>query len=471
MSLPLVMTAAGPQPEAPTTILANIIAYAEAQAPGYTANLPASLIEDISSTDTGAVILCDAAQLELINSITPLGANQFILNQLGAQTGVVQGLDTNTSVYVVFSSTTPGFVINIGFTVSDGQYQYIAQDNAVIGSSGSTVPVFCVASVAGSWAVPINTVNEIITSVPAPIVVTCTNLVTGVPQAAAQTEEDYRAQVVQAQEATGVGMPSFLRTQLQNVPGVQARLISIIQGTGQWEVIVGGGDPYAVALATYNGVLDISTLIGSTLSVLGLTQANPGVVTTSLNHGFTTGQVINIAGIVGPTSLNNTPLTITVLTQTTFSIGVNTTSLPAWASGGVITPNLRNEVVSINNFPDVYVIPFVLPPQQTVGVIATWNTDSPNFISAASVSNLAKAPLAAYINTIVVGQPINLIQMSTIFTESVSSVIPTEFLDRLVWSITINGITTAPQSGTEIVVGDPESYFFCTTANISVVQG
>jgi hypothetical protein len=47
-----------------------------------------------------------------------------------------------------------------------------------------------------------------------------------------------------------------------------------------------------------------------------------------------------------------------------FSIGVNTTSSGSWTGGGVVSPNLRNNVVTINDWPDSYLIPFVIPLQQ-----------------------------------------------------------------------------------------------------------
>ena len=105
MSLPLVMTAAGATAADAATVNAEIIALATASDPGLTANLPGTLIEDIASTDTAAVVLIDQAQVETINSMTPYGCNLFILNQLGQIYGVSQGIGSNTSVYVVFSGT------------------------------------------------------------------------------------------------------------------------------------------------------------------------------------------------------------------------------------------------------------------------------------------------------------------------------------------------------------------------------
>jgi hypothetical protein len=37
--------------------------------------------------------------------------------------------------------------------------------------------------------------------------------------------------------------------------------------------------------------------------------------------------------------------------------------------------------------------------------------------------------------------------------------------------VSINGIATAPDVGTETIFGDPESYFSCSAASITVTQG
>src|SRR6202012_4694226 len=97
---PVIIGPEGPQPTPPSTINTALIAAVAASNPGYTI-LPAGLIEDVSSTDTGAIVLSDSARVETINSLTPLGSNAFLTKQLGTIYGVPLGTATNTSVYVV----------------------------------------------------------------------------------------------------------------------------------------------------------------------------------------------------------------------------------------------------------------------------------------------------------------------------------------------------------------------------------
>lgn len=468
-TLPIVMNASGYVPQTPNALNQELIADVAAVVPDYTANLPGSLIEDFSSTATYALLTCDSSFGDLVNSVTPLGANPFILAQLGVMLGIQLGQATNTSVSVVFSGPS-GFVIVQGFTVSDGTYQYIVQDGGVIQSSGSTDPLFAVATQPGTWSVPSASVNQLITSTPSTVspAITVSNPLAGTPSAGAETQTDYRVRVLQANLAASQGMARYLRTLLGNVTGVQTRLISILF-SGGWQIICGGGDPYAVAYAIYTALFDAPTVVGSTLSVLSYTQASSGVVTTTLNHGFLTGQIIQISGS-NPIAYNGSS-TITVLTEKTFSTGVNTTGFPPYVSGGVISPNLRNISVSINDYPDSYIINFIDPPQQLVAITATWNTTSPNFVNPATISQLATPAIVDYINGVIVGQPINVLDLYSTFQAAIASVLSPPLLTRLIFSVSINGIGTPVLSGTEIIVGDPSSYFFTDAAQITVIQG
>lgn len=469
-SLPVVIGPEGAQPVPPTEIRAALIEIVQAESPGYTANLPGSLIEDIASTDVAAIAACDRARVDLINSLTPYGANDFLLRQLGNIYGVPLGDGSTTSVEVVFTGS-PGYVVSAGFTVSDGTYQYVVQTGGVVAQDGQTASLFALATEQGTWAVPANTVTQLITSVPSTITLTVTNPLAGTPGVAEQTAAEYRAQVLQAGRAVSQGMATALRTALQNVEGVQARLISIRQQSPGWSIIVGGGDPYEVAFSIFQGLFDISDLVPSVLGITAVTKANPGVVTTDLNHGYTTGQQVEINDVVGMVELNGNTYTATVLTPTTFSIGTNTSGFTTYVSGGVVTPDLRNEEVSIYDFPDTYVVRFIRPPQQVVSITVTWNTTSTNLVPEAAVSQLGGPALVEYVNSVAVGQPLNLFQLQDAFQVGIASIVPPSQLTRMVFAVSIDGVGVSPISGTGIIEGDPESYFFTDVTEITITQG
>ena len=219
------------------------------------------------------------------------------------------------------------------------------------------------------------------------------------------------------------------------------------------------------------GETRISSGLASILNATTITNSNPGTITTNLNHGYSTGQTCYVNGATGMTAINGATLTATVLNEKQFTCGINTSGYGAYTGNGVVTPNFRNTSVTINSYPDSYTIPFVLPPAQTVTMVVTWNTSSTNYVSPVSVAQLAQPALAQYINAIPVGAPINTLEMTAIFQDAVVSLIPTVLLTRLVFTIYINGIMTAPGSGTGIVSGDPESYFTIAQSSVTVEQG
>lgn len=399
---PTVIGKEGAVPTPPAELRAAVVDSVTATNPGITLNLPSSMMEDMVSTEVGALTVIDAAKVDLINSMTPFGANEFLLTQLGNQAGIPKGGPSNTAVLVVFSGGTPGYGVAEGFVVSDGAHQYALRTGGVVKSDGTTSPLLAVATAEGSWSVPDGTVTTLVTSVPSPYVLNVTNPNDGVPgNPDGESWASYRSRVLTGGLAIAQGMPTLLRTLLGNVDGVPARLISIRGGSvsGTWEIIVGGGDPYEVAFAIFSAIFDISTIAGST--------ANPG----------------------------------------------------------------RNVTVSIVDFPDSYSITFVVPAEQVVTMDVLWGSTSPNVVNPTAVAQAASAALAAYINSIYVGQPINVFELQATFQEAVADLIPTPLLTRMVFSVSINTVPVSPTSGTGIIAGDPEGYFTASASAINVAQG
>jgi hypothetical protein len=391
------MSSEGAVVTSPANIRSTLVGNVAATNPGYTANLPGTLIEDIASTDVAAIAQCDQARVDAINSVTPYGANAFILAQLGAQYGIAQGTTTNTSVYVTFTGTV-GYVIQPGFIVSDGTYQYVIQDGGTVGSGGSSSPLYAVANQSGSWAVPAGTVTTVVTSVPGAYTLTVTNASDGTPGGDAETVDSYRSRILQASQVAGTGTASFIKTNVKKVAGVQPRLVSVVSAPGGWEVICGGGDPYEVGGAIYSSILDITSLQGSTTAT-------------------------------------------------------------------------RNVVVSVIDVPNTYSITYVNPPMQTVKIDVIWNTNLSNFTGSATINQLTATAIQNYVNGVVVGQPLNLLEVDRVFQDSVASIIDSEYISAISYTVKINGVTTSPSAGTSLIYGDSESYFYSGDSDISVVQG
>jgi hypothetical protein len=464
-----VMDIDGLQPQDPTALNSQLTTLVASEIPGYTSDLPGSLIEDLSGTGTGVIALCDQARVELVNSLTPYGANQFILNQLGIQKGIKPGLPTNTSVYIQFTGT-PGFVINQGFTVSDGSNQYVLQDTTVVPSSGVTNQVFAVATNSTSFAVPADTVTLLVTSIPTDVTLSVTNPSAGFPATTAESVESYRARVLQAESAVAQGLQTTLKTNLQNVSGVQPSLVSVVQQTQGWSVLCGGGDPYAVAGAIFNSVFDVSLLQGSALAITGIATSGTNLeFTFSLAPNFALGSAFTIINS-NPTQYNGsyvlTAVSANGLTLTAAQQGGVT--YPTYVSGAELSVNPRNVSVTINDYPDTYTVLFITPPSQTVAVTVDWATNAPNIVSPNTVAQAIQPVVFQYINSIVVGKPINTLQLNNIIQTAVANIIPIQYLSNLVYTFSINGEQVPT---TDLIYGDPEGYFITTLSQINVTQG
>lgn len=460
--------AAGPVPKTSEELRADLVSRATELSPGITTDLPGSLIEDIVGTDVGALLIADQIRVDLINSVGPLKANMYMLNLLAQQSGISeQKTEGATTVPVVFGGPA-GFVVPQGFLVSDGTYTYQIADATIILSSGVSSMVTGVATNTGSWAVPAGSVNQILTSLPSDITLTCTNPVAGTPGGAPETNYEFRERVWEAQMSTVQGYPGFIRQKLTDVNGVQARLVSVVQDGNSWIIMCGGGDIYEMAGAIFKSAGDISRLKGATVDVTGITNANPGVVTTGITHGLTNGQVVNISGVNGMTGINNVPLNATVLTPHTFSIGIDTSASGSWTGGGEVTPNVRNNVVTINDWPDNYLIPFVIPLQQNVTVKFEWGSEGVNYLTDATILTLVSAPVIQYINGIYAGKPLNINNLKDTFLQSVNATIDMSLISKLNVIITVNGIVTNPDPNTNIISGDPFSYFYIASDGVTV---
>ena len=85
---------------------------------------------------------------------------------------------------------------------------------------------------------------------------------------------------------------------------------------------------------------DNGAVLEANKTITGITQANPGVVT-STSHGFSNGDTVVITGVVGMTQVNGKRFKVASVAANTFAlqdidgVNVNTTSYTAYTSGGI----------------------------------------------------------------------------------------------------------------------------------------
>ena len=481
--LPLIMTDQGLQPRAPVDIRAELVSRIAYTNPDYTDNLPGSMVEDLVSTGVAAVVQSDQFLVDLINSISPRTANPFMLRQLGLTYGILPTDATNTSVYVIFVGP-PGFVIVQGFTVGDGNYQYICQSGGIIGASGQSLPIYAVATLSGAWAVPAGSVRVLITSVPDVIINAgfgVINPADGIPAKVGETIENYRERTMTAGLAASTGMASYLKTLLWQVPGVEKRLVAVRQDipSGRYVVLCGGGDSYQVGYAIYFGLFWTGGLLPPPILIEGITRASPCVIQTADNHNFVTGMIETITGVVGTGRLvdpslgiNGKAWPVTVIDPTHFSVAFdNTLSGSLYISGGIVAPNPIVEEVTISDWPDHYAIYYVIPPAETTAIVCTWKTDSPNYISPAAVASAASMAILAYVNSIPAGsQPLSIYELENAFLDAADPVLPRRSVVSVKFAVSVNGFGVLPDPGTGVIWGDVNSYFSLDPTALTIVE-
>lgn len=120
------------------------------------------------------------------------------------------------------------------------------------------------------------------------------------------------------------------------------------------------GNPYIRFYASQAQVTDTA------LTITGITQANPAVVTTSSDHGLSAGDNVYISGVVGMTEINrpNKEYQVgTVGSSTTFQVkeiggaNINSSAYTAYSSGGSVSPIY--EIVSPYDIDDIDALSYV----------------------------------------------------------------------------------------------------------------
>lgn len=97
-----------------------------------------------------------------------------------------------------------------------------------------------------------------------------------------------------------------------------------------------GTTPVLVNLTGYTARMMLkATPVRNASRIVAISKASPGVVTTQEAHKLKTGQSVVLPGVGGMIELTSR-YTITVITDTTFSIGVNTTAYTTYTSGGTV---------------------------------------------------------------------------------------------------------------------------------------
>lgn len=130
----------------------------------------------------------------------------------------------------------------------------------------------------------------------------------------------------------------------------------------------------------------------------------------------------------------------------------------------------RNISVSVNDYPDTYLINYVSAQVQAVGITVTWATYYPNFTSDAALVAACQQPIADYINSLPTGNSINTDQIKSAFLTAVAAILPPQYISNVVLAVTIDGVLTPVISGTNLIPSSSEGYFTCAANNVLFVR-
>ena len=127
--------------------------------------------------------------------------------------------------------------------------------------------------------------------------------------------------------------------------------LSTVKAQVTWLSLEANGTIAEIGLKFDDGSL-VTHALFKKLTITGITQANPAVVTFSAPHGLVTGDELRIEGVVGMVEVNDRNFVITVVDADELSLdGEDSTGHTAYTSGGngfLIVEKSVGEVVQTN---------------------------------------------------------------------------------------------------------------------------
>jgi len=109
-----------------------------------------------------------------------------------------------------------------------------------------------------------------------------------------------------------------------------------------------------MAIKTQGTILSVETALASTKAITGATAANP-VVVTATAHGYTNGDIVKVANVVGMVQLNNRAFVVANVTTNSFELkGVNGTNYTAYVSGGDSYKATMSAVGTVEGLPNMF---------------------------------------------------------------------------------------------------------------------
>ncbi|KLI30737.1 baseplate J/gp47 family protein [Brachyspira hyodysenteriae] len=254
--------------DSPTVIRERLLNKAIEEVEGFT-NLPSGIQNNL--IDESVIIENEIQDMlaNVMNSISPSYANDFIVRELGEAFGLKikdQALPNTTITFYGLA----GVIIPEGLEVgnADGSKKFITTKSDIINATGQ-VSIYCEGADYYDTPTPANTLNILLNQVLN--VTSCTNLNDAVETTPAETISEFRSRFQTRALANRSGTVATLDNALKEIEGTVDRLCTykasqiVEKGVSKavLEIIVGGGDDYSVALAIFNSILYPDILVSN----------------------------------------------------------------------------------------------------------------------------------------------------------------------------------------------------------------
>ena len=241
----------------PTVIRERLLNQAIEKVEGFT-NLPSGIQNNLLDESVLDIAEIQDMLANVMNSISPSYANDFIVRELGAAFGLKIKDKALSNTTITFYGL-PGVVIPEGVAIgnADGSKKFITTKSDIINAAGQ-VSIYCEGADYYDTPTPANTLNVLLNKILN--VTSCTNLNDAVESTPAETISEFRGRFQTRAQANRSGTVATLDNALKEVEGTVDRLCTykdsqiIKDGVKEAviEVVVGGGNDYQVALAIFN---------------------------------------------------------------------------------------------------------------------------------------------------------------------------------------------------------------------------
>lgn len=254
--------------DSPTVIRERLLNKAIEEVEGFT-NLPSGIQNNLLDESVLDIVEIQDMLANVMNSISPSYANDFIVRELGEAFGLKikdQALPNTTITFYGLA----GVIIPEGLEVgnADGSKKFITTKSDIINATGQ-VSIYCEGADYYDTPTPANTLNILLNQVLN--VTSCTNLNDAVETTPAETISEFRSRFQTRALANRSGTVATLDNALKEIEGTVDRLCTykasqiVEKGVSKavLEIIVGGGDDYSVALAIFNSILYPDILVSN----------------------------------------------------------------------------------------------------------------------------------------------------------------------------------------------------------------